>query len=75
MNLRRAAWGMAALLLAGAFGALGAWQWQRGDDKERMLARWKAALAAPLVSGLAVGRSAFGLGWWGPVAASSAYRS
>lgn len=47
MNLRRAAWGVAALLLAGAFGALGAWQWQRGDDKERMLARWQAALVAP----------------------------
>jgi len=47
VNLRRAAWGMAALLLAGAFGALGAWQWQRGDDKERMLAQWQAAGSAP----------------------------
>ena len=44
MNLRRAAWGMAALLLAGAFSALGMWQWQRGDDKERMLGRLEAIL-------------------------------
>jgi len=47
VNLARAAWGVAALLLAGAFGALGAWQWQRGDDKEGMLAQWQAASSTP----------------------------
>ena len=60
MNAGRVAWGVAALLLAGAFAALGAWQWQRATQKAGLLARWQAALVAPplaLAAALEPGRT------------------
>ncbi len=47
--MRRAAayWALPALLVCAGFAALGGWQLQRAGWKERVLAGWSAALAAP----------------------------